>query len=601
MARAPKKPAALKIAGNTLEEFLPLLPAEEAFRQCAAAGEVFEPEDYEGRQPEKTTMKNTIRAEFLRYMILGGCERSPVHPSGIGIEGCLIDCSKETGLFLVSTTIPNVLRFTNCNFCDGPINLNHALSNGIFFERCKIYSFHADGLNVGGALHFSNGTQITGRASLVGSKIGVELSCRRGVFHLGLDAQNVTINGNLLLDEKFITYKPVSFRNARIGGNLVCKGGKFLDPNTAISANRAKIDGNVDLENMEALGTIALTGSEIGGDFQPQNAQLSGSPALQLRNTKIGGTLHWRGIGYVNGEVDLSGATCNTLNTGNTSWMRKDEAYSKRKPKAEQETQEGDQPKKADQRFVKLDNFRYQGFTNLPEIVDSDYWIEWLKQQPSEHLRKKFKPRPWEQLAGVLDSMGYEVEARDIRIEKQNLHTRFMKTHEPFHLNYTSIIHWMQIFFRQFLWGPLVSYGYRPGNALIWLFAFIMIGTFIYSHAAKNGIMTPTHPLIYKEVKAGGFIPHVCAENWVYFPIETCAPAMPSEYSEFNSFTYALDVALPVVNFRMEDDWAPRVVHTDGSPNSTGWYIRLFEWILIGLGWILSLLFVSAVGSSLRR
>jgi len=192
MARAPKKPAALKIAGNTLEEFLPLLPAEEAFRQCAAAGEVFEPEDYEGRQPEKTTMKNTIRAEFLRYMILGGCERSPVHPSGIGIEGCLIDCSKETGLFLVSTTIPNVLRFTNCNFCDGPINLNHALSNGIFFERCKIYSFHADGLNVGGALHFSNGTQITGRASLVGSKIGVELSCRRGVFHLGLDAQNVT-------------------------------------------------------------------------------------------------------------------------------------------------------------------------------------------------------------------------------------------------------------------------------------------------------------------------------------------------------------------------------------------------------------------------
>ncbi len=113
--------------------------------------------------------------------------------------------------------------------------------------------------------------------------------------------------------------------------------------------------------------------------------------------------------------------------------------------------------------------------------------------------------------------------------------------------------------------------------------------------------MTPTHPLIFKEARAGGSIPAWCAENWVHFPDENCASAMPSEYSEFEPFIYAADVALPVVNFRMEVDWAPRVVFTDGTRDNFGWWVRTYEWFLIAAGWILSLLFVSAVGGSIRK
>jgi len=595
-----KKPAALKITGTKLEEFLPLLPAEEAFRKCAAAGEVFEPEDYDGTRPTKGTEQNTIRSEFLRYMILGGCEKSPIHPVGIIVEGCFIECNEKALLDLTSTTISQNIALVDCRV-NGDVYLIQTESKTLNFEGCYVNSINGNGSLIDGYLFLRFGFESQQAISLYGAKITGDLTCQTGRFREGINVQNAAIRGNILFNNSFVSYKPINLRNAHIGGNLECSDSKFLDPNTAITANRAKIEGNVDLENMEALGTIALTGSEIGGDFQPQNAQLSGSPALQLRNTKIGGTLHWRGINYVNGEVDLSGATCTTLNTGNTSWMRKDESYSKRKPKSETEPQEGDQPKKNDVRHVKLDNFVYKGFTSLPENVDSDYWISWLKQQPVDHLKKKFKPRPWEQLASVLDSMGYEVEARDIRIEKQNLHTRFMKTHEPLRFNRTSIIHWLQILFRQFLWGPVVAYGYRPGNALLWLFVFVLFGTAIYSQAAQQGIMTPTHPLIYKEARSGGSIPKICAENWVYYPDEKCASAMPSEYSEFQSFFYAVDVALPVVNFRMEDDWSPRVVHTDGTPNNIGYAVRYYEWFLIMAGWILSLLFVSAVGSSLRR
>jgi len=136
---------------------------------------------------------------------------------------------------------------------------------------------------------------------------------------------------------------------------------------------------------------------------------------------------------------------------------------------------------------------------------------------------------------------------------------------------------------------------------LVCLFVLVLLGTFLYHQAAQRGVMTPTHPLIFKEARAGGSIPAWCAENWVYFPDESCASAMPSEYSEFQSFIYAADVALPVINLRMEDDWAPRVVYTDGTRDEFGWWVRTYEWFLIAAGWILSLLFVSAVGSSIRR
>ena len=114
--------------------------------------------------------------------------------------------------------------------------------------------------------------------------------------------------------------------------------------------------------------------------------------------------------------------------------------------------------------------------------------------------------------------------------------------------------------------------------------------------------MAPTNPLIYTRAK-DGFIPSDCAKNWVFPPPEIaneCRKAVPSEYGEFHSLLYAADLALPVVDLRMTSDWSPRVVHTDGSPNAYGRVMRWFEWLLIALGWMLSLLFVSAIGGIVR-
>ena len=645
--RAKSSPRALTLKGCRLEDFLPLSAAEKKLRASAANGEECVVGNQADKRPEAATKANTVRAGFLRYMILGGCEKSPVQTKGVSLRGAFVDCSDSYGeLDLESVELSHDIAIRDC-VVHGTVNLLGASVKAVKFDGSSVEGLVANrlettdsiflrdgfvangpvrlmGAKIGSSLYCSGGRfldkdkalicdrleavgsvflregfESTGEVRLAGARIMRGLSCNGARFQAGIEMRSAAIGDNLQLGSGFVSLGIIGLRNTRIGGNIICKGGSFLDPDNAIIANRSKVDGDVDLGNVKAKGTIAFTGSEIGGDFMPQGAVLEGTPALQLRNTVIGGTLIWRGLGFVDGEVDLSGTSCKTLNTGNTSWLRKRPKYQDRED--DKRSSKADGEKKPIEYHTKLDNFTYQGFSNLPDNCKSEYWIEWLKQQPEDHLGKKFKPRPWEQLANVLDSMGYEEEARDVRVEKQKLQTNFMIKHEELGFSVSSLWHWLQIVFRAVLWGPLVSYGYRPGNALLWLLGFVLIGTVLYDQAAKRGIMTPTHPLIYKEARAGGFIPGWCAENWVYFPDKDCAAAMPSEYSEFQAFIYAADVALPVVNLRMEDDWAPRVVFTDGSRDNFGWWVRIFEWLLIAAGWILSLLFVSAVGSSIRR
>ena len=378
---APKSPAPLTLKGSRLEEFLPLLPAEEKLRQCAANGEVCKVDDFSGERPEAATKLNTVRAKFLRYMILGGCSLSLIHARGTNLFGAYVQCDEE--LDLVASEICKDLKLHYC-MLDGKLNLSGANTKNISLEGSRLVS---------------------------------------------LLAERAFTEGSLNLDKGFTSQETTRLSSATISGNVICENALFADPNIALIANRAKIDGDVDLENVTAKGTIALTGTEIGGDFTPQGAALEGTPALQLRNSKIGGTLVWRSLKYVNGEVDFSGASCATINTDGDTWMRKREAYHENRAKADTAPEEAE-TKKVEYN-TKLDNFTYGGFSNLPDNCKPEFWIEFLNQQPQDHLEKNFKPRPWEQLASVLDTMGYQEEALELRIEKQKLQTSFMASHEP--------------------------------------------------------------------------------------------------------------------------------------------------------------------------
>ena len=80
-----------------------------------------------------------------------------------------------------------------------------------------------------------------------------------------------------------------------------------------------------------------------------------------------------------------------------------------------------------------------------------------------------------------------------------------------------------------------------------------------------------------------------------------CAAAMPSEYSGFQPLLDSADVIPPIINLRQEVDWAPRIVHADSSRWPPGELVRGWEWFQIVAGWMLSLLFVSAIGGAIGR
>ena len=414
------------------------------------------------------------------------------------------------------------------------------------------------------ACFLHNGFHAAGEIRLLGAKIGGDLACRDGYFagkEKAITANNATIGGHVWLDGGFLAKGAVDFANAKIGGNICCKNGTFSASGQALFANRATIGGNVLLgPSMMAAGTIAFTGSKIEGDLSAEGASLEGKPSLQLRDSRIAGRLTLRGMGYVRSEVDLAGASCKTLNMDGESWLGLSS--------------------------VRLDNFTYAGFHNLPENCDAEFWRRWLERQPEKHLTTRFRPKPYGQLAGVLDQMGYEREARAVRVARENKLTAFMGDHETapesgFGRRKSGFIY----LWRHLVYGPTIDYGHHPERALLYLLVIGILGWLVYCWAGYQGIMTPTNPLIYKEAQTladgshSGSIDPACAEKWMHFPERSnCPEQVPSEYSEFSSFIYAFDVLLPIVDLRQEVDWAPRVSKTRWrilAGRSFGTYLRM--------------------------
>lgn len=607
-----------------------LLPAEWKLLEAAARGNWCELGD---ELPNIGTEHNRLRAQLLRFIILGGDEDHALHEHGVQIRGAYIECSDGVldlkGSFLPEnitlreSLIKGVVVFedaeaqsVNLDGChctgveadrldcagsfsmrsrfqaDGNVSLEGAKIGGnLDLDRSRLrgapFALSANELECDGDVNLSTGCVITGEVSLTGATIDGNLNCTNARFlnePRALTLQSAQINGSLLLDLGFLAIGSVSLAATNVEAHLICSGGTFSDKNTSLHAARLKVGGNVNLgEDCRTAGPVSFQGAQIGGDLTFAGGAFEGQPAVNLRNATLEGMMVWRGVAHARGELNLAGMACRTLNMDWQSWN---------KPA-----------------HVRLDQFSYKGFSELPAGCDADFWRRWLECQPDKHLNEKFRPNPYSQLANVLQSMGHEQEAVSVRVEQRRRQARFTRLFEPVAKH--NALSRKLIVFWNFWTGLLVDYGYRPGKAILFLAALIAFGAVIFYTASVHGIMTPTHPLIYKE--AGKSIPADCARNWIYPPKSLrreCEASMPSEYSTFSALVYSADVALPIVNFRMEDDWSPRLADWktgavppigNNPPWGWGWWVRTWEWIQIGLGWMLSLLFVSAVGGIIRR
>lgn len=208
-----------------------------------------------------------------------------------------------------------------------------------------------------------------------------------------------------------------------------------------------------------------------------------------------------------------------------------------------------------------LDGFVYNYLRNPG---DARRRLEWLRRQlpvDQAESRKRFRPRPYQQLAKVLRDAGHEKDARRILIGFQRDRDRY----EDFGI-LTKIGRWL---YRQ------IGYGYEPRRgAFCTSFVVIFLGWLLVSAGDKAGLMVPTKT----SASVRDFIP----------------------------LLYSLDTFLPIHAFRQQETWWP-VAETWQwcfcGPARWPWGYLLQIWVCteIFFGWILTALIVAGFAGIVRR
>jgi len=149
--------------------------------------------------------------------------------------------------------------------------------------------------------------QARGETSLYGVKIGSDLACDGGLFlnpdgH-ALDAGGVTVGGTVFLHNSFWAKGEVGLYRAGISGNLQCDGGVFLNPNgRALGVGGATVGGTVSLrktsqgEGFRAEGEVGLYGAKIGGSLACEGGLFLNPDgrALNAGGVTVGGSVFLR-------------------------------------------------------------------------------------------------------------------------------------------------------------------------------------------------------------------------------------------------------------------------------------------------------------------
>ena len=259
-ARQPKRPAHLP-HGRWLGDLEPLSAFERKLVAACARGEVCEPDGWDGKRPEEdaATEANTVRAELIRFLALGGDDEHPVHEQGVMLGGGWI----KGKLSLHQATAMVRLYLAYCHFDRNPDFVAASLPE-LTLSGSQIPGIWADRLVVKGGVWLNNGFETSGEVRLLAAQIGGNLSCVSGKFFNRLIADGMIVRGNVFLSDGFEASGAVSLLGAQIAGDLVCRNGVFSSSHgIALNADGMDVKGGVFLLDASIEGGINLTAARI--------------------------------------------------------------------------------------------------------------------------------------------------------------------------------------------------------------------------------------------------------------------------------------------------------------------------------------------------
>jgi hypothetical protein len=553
------KPAA---KGRTLAEFLPLKPAEERLLEACKCGEVA---TVSVERPTEATDENTVRAAFLRFLLLGGDETTAIHEHGVQIKGAYIYCKLD----ISSATVMGMVC-ENCYF-EGPIDLGCATINGgLSLDGCYVPGIKGDGLTLNRTLSFSKEFQSFGEVSLIGLQLDGDLVCRNASFNEpngdAISLDGAVVKGDISLDSCKVSAGEVRLLGVQISGDLSCKGAVF------------KILTNGKNSDSLSMDSAAIKGSVfLCGEFEAEGK-------VRLNNTQIDGALDISSLKKPLSNIILSSTKVGILTDDKTSWGEN----------------------------IALNGFEYRIFHGDKTPKDAESRLDWLDKQSAAHSGKDaskndFRPQPWRQLEKTLRAMGHNEDARQVaiafedRLREADLIGRSpdktSKLMRCWNRESKRALHW---FFK-----VLTGYGYRPLRLVYWMVGvWLGCGVFYWCVASTHAVIGPTNPLIFQDklmydqcspkspLKKG---------NWFF------CDKLQDEYTTFSPLTYSLDVILPLVDLQQQKDWGTLIK----TPKEV-WYEELFAfswnhvtrlviWFETLFGWVASLLLVAILSGLTKR
>ncbi len=563
-AAAETERAQWAAARSRLDDFRPLLPAEEDVVARLPTGSVGRLGD--GSRPERADPARLVRAEFLRFLVLGGEEGHRPHEKGVRISGAWI-----TGVLdLEACRVFRDVGLNDCSFEAAPI-LKAAIINRLFLDGSLLPGLQAERVEARGGIYL-RGSQVDGEVNLVQSRLGGNLECGGATIRVprgyallarSCEARNVLLHGAHLRGG-------IDLAAAQLAADLDCAGAVITPAEgVAIEASEVEARGSVVLRSIRTEGAIRLTAAQIGGDLDCSGAVLDnpGLGALDLSRADIRGAFFLRRGAQVNGVLALTGASIGTIHDEAAAW-----------------------PAIGD---LLLNRCRYGAFIDGP--VDAASRLDWLARQTPHRSGEDFWPQPYEQLAAVFREMGHGEDARAVLVVKERLQRRARRARAG-----SPALRGMLAAVDGVL-GVTLAYGRRPLLAFVWLFLFWFLGVAIFAHAERRGAVMPNSAVVLR------------APEWTLCGIEVsqqrplvaipqaaglAAPGQTqldcfrqrweaSSYPAFSPWMYSLDTLLPVLDMGQRDFWRPNPSKPGGRIAITYFYFQSV------IGWALSLLAVA--------
>lgn len=559
--RKPARPKGLA-QGRWLGDFPKLSAAEKRLLECCARGEPWKPVGWNGERPEEGAEANTIRAELIRFLALGGDDVHPVHEAGVMVRGAWVVGTLD----LQHCHVTVLLSLQRCQLVEAPIFLAACIPD-IVLRGSGLPGISADGSKVAGSVFLDQGLTAAGEVRWLGAEIGGVFVCTGSKFtNAGghaLSADRMKVTGSVFLDHGFVATGEVRLLGAEIGSVLVCTGGNFTNAGGhALSADSSEVVDSVYLDRgFFATGEVRFPGAKIGGSLTCVKGTFNnpGGSALRVDKVHVTGSVHLREA-KIDGAIRFPAARIGTLEDDEFCWSAGG-SY--------------------------LDGLRYE---RIAGKSDAETRIRWLERQRPDQLNSDdWSPQPWEQLIKVLRDMGHPLEATKVAIAKQERMRRAGKVGGP------------SAQFMHELYGLVAGYGYRPIYTVGWMLAFWLVAGIYFYFGAQFGYIGPGTPLL-NSPDLSAQIEATCGHRFeVGKVIWTSCPAMPAEYTTFQPFMYSLDLILPLVDLQQESDWAPIVEDPPGNTLGFGAFLRWLMWAEILFGWAMSLMLVAVLGKLVNK